>query len=250
MVLQAIFGHPTAFAIINDVTFMFMPLTFLELLRSLTKRKSRFQNILAYSLGIITMISLILCFTGIADWNLTEYVGHVMVVIVFIHVITSSFITVRGEKDRAVRSAVTAGNFIFAFFSGVGLVCYMLGINQNYLAIVLAGFMCYSLAQVFLVFQRIGITIEEEQEFVTVSEYAYKDDLTSLNNRRYFYFMLDQYGKAEHKPENLTLINLDANRLKYYNDTFGHDAGDELLKGVASCIKKVFGGCRQSYVSG
>ena len=244
MVVQAIYGHPTAFAIINDVLFMFMPLTFLELLRSLTNRKKKSENILAYTLGAIAIIAIILCITGITDWNLTEYVGHAMVIAVFVNVICNSIVTLRKEKDIAVRSTISIGNSIFAAFSVTAVICYMLGIKQNYLSVVITGFMFYSLVQVFLIFQRIGISIEEEQEFVTVSEYAYKDDLTGLNNRRYFYFKHDEYEKNPHKPENLTLINIDANRLKYYNDTYGHDAGDELLKGVASCIRKVFGSCR------
>ena len=233
MVPQAIFGHPTAFAIINDVLFMFMPLTFLELLRSLTNRRDKRENVMVYLLGAASISATVLCLTGVTDWNLTEYVGHVMVFAVFIHVICIAIITMREEKDQIVRSAVAIGNSIFVIFSVIGLLCYMLGISQNYLSFVIAGLMSYALVQVFLIFQRIGISIAEEEQFVTVSEYAYNDELTGLNNRRYFYFKLEEYGEKDNRPDNLTLINIDANRLKYYNDTYGHDAGDELLKGVA-----------------
>ena len=52
--------------------------------------------------------------------------------------------------------------------------------------------------------------------------------------------MMEDYEK--HKlPKDLTIIALDVNRLKYYNDTMGHDAGDELLVGTSECIKKAFG---------
>ncbi len=37
--------------------------------------------------------------------------------------------------------------------------------------------------------------------------------------------------------------------MKYYNDTFGHDAGDELLVGTASCLKLAFSSSAASNIS-
>ncbi|WP_026652045.1 GGDEF domain-containing protein [Butyrivibrio proteoclasticus] len=248
MVMQALYGHPTAFAIINDVLFMFMPLTFLELLRSLTNRHDKREDALVFIMGVVAVISIILCMLGVFDWNLTEYVGHFMVFTVFIHVICIVIITMRSDVDRTVKSAVAIGNTIFVVFSAIGLLGYMLGISQNYLAFVIAGFMSYALVQVFIIFQQIGISIEEEEEFATVTEYAYQDELTGLNNRRYFYTKVEYYNDKEKRSPNLTLINIDANRLKYYNDTYGHDAGDELLVGAARCIQKAFGSCNEATI--
>lgn len=239
MVLQALFGHPTAFAIINDVIFMLMPLAFLALLRALVGEDRLHETIMVNVIGIVIIISILLCLFGIFDWNLTEYVGHILVFIVFVHVIRLSMESTKKEKNNVTRKSVAIGNLIFVAFSAIGLTSYMLGISNNYLAIVIAGLMSYAYVQVFLVFQRVGLSVDEEEEFVTVTHYAYNDELTGLGNRRYFFNKIDQYlyGQA---PDDLTLISIDANRLKYYNDNFGHGAGDELLKGVADSIKKTF----------
>jgi len=67
-------------------------------------------------------------------------------------------------------------------------------------------------------------------------EMSYKDQLTGLGNRRYFEELFVSMDKPENLP--LTLLLADVNGLKLTNDTFGHEAGDRLLKKVASDIEK------------
>lgn len=56
----------------------------------------------------------------------------------------------------------------------------------------------------------------------------YHDTLTKINNRSYFEFQLQELDNEEHLP--LSVAMIDVNGLKHINDTFGHEAGDELLK--------------------
>ena len=48
-------------------------------------------------------------------------------------------------------------------------------------------------------------------------------------------------------PEDFTVFVFDINGLKTVNDTMGHDAGDELIIGAASCIKKTVGDAFRCY---
>ena len=64
------------------------------------------------------------------------------------------------------------------------------------------------------------------------------DELTKLNNRRAFMQYLDTVWKQNHRlklPVSVLLIDIDY--FKKYNDTLGHLKGDEALKAVALCLK-------------
>jgi len=67
---------------------------------------------------------------------------------------------------------------------------------------------------------------------------AVKDGLTGLFNRRYFNELINiEVNRVKRTPASLSLLMLDIDNFKNYNDTQGHPAGDELLKGVAKVLK-------------
>ncbi|MFV0635344.1 diguanylate cyclase domain-containing protein [Mitsuokella sp. WILCCON 0060] len=67
---------------------------------------------------------------------------------------------------------------------------------------------------------------------------ARHDFLTGLENRRAY----DEQILALEKnpPQHCAISMIDINGLKAANDTIGHKAGDELIRGVAACLKKTF----------
>ena len=77
-------------------------------------------------------------------------------------------------------------------------------------------------------------------KFMQEKTFALKDQLTNLYNRREYEDTLSHYKKSP-MEDDLVFISMDVNGLKQVNDEQGHDAGDKLLKGAASCLDKVFG---------
>jgi two-component system, cell cycle response regulator len=68
------------------------------------------------------------------------------------------------------------------------------------------------------------------------------DSLTELFNQRHFYDRLnDEVVRANRQRHTLSLILLDINEFKIYNDKYGHLAGDDVLKSagkiIMSCIR-------------
>lgn len=65
-----------------------------------------------------------------------------------------------------------------------------------------------------------------------------EDALTGLHNRRYFEMKLEYEWRRESREKKiLTLMVIDIDYFKLYNDTYGHAEGDECLKKVSSVLQ-------------
>lgn len=65
------------------------------------------------------------------------------------------------------------------------------------------------------------------------------DGLTGLLNHREFYLRLDrEVDRAKRYAHHLSLLILDVDDFKRYNDRFGHPAGDEALRVLASLLRQ------------
>jgi diguanylate cyclase (GGDEF)-like protein len=72
-----------------------------------------------------------------------------------------------------------------------------------------------------------------------LQEMANRDGLTGLYNHRYFHEQLSQdFLRAKRYHENLSCILLDIDYFKKFNDTYGHQTGDVVLRALASVIQK------------
>ena len=80
------------------------------------------------------------------------------------------------------------------------------------------------------------LSANDDKDFLV--DLAVKDGLTGLFNRRYFNELIKtEMNRVRRAPASLSLLMLDIDNFKNYNDTQGHPAGDELLKGVAKVLK-------------
>lgn len=70
-------------------------------------------------------------------------------------------------------------------------------------------------------------------------EMALRDPLTGLYNRRHFEAELDrQLALAKRNGRGGAVLVMDLDNFKTVNDSFGHGAGDEMLRGVASVLSQ------------
>lgn len=70
-----------------------------------------------------------------------------------------------------------------------------------------------------------------------LQELATTDPLTGLKNRRRFDEEIDiEWRRALRNRRQVAVLMIDADHFKSYNDTFGHQAGDQVLIGIAICI--------------
>ncbi|MEW5821501.1 MAG: GGDEF domain-containing protein [Cyanobacteriota bacterium] len=86
------------------------------------------------------------------------------------------------------------------------------------------------------VFNHMAGSIHREQKRLV--EKATTDEMTGLYNFRYFQDVLEkEFEKASRFNHDLSFIILDVDFFKFYNDTNGHQAGDQVLKTIAKVVK-------------
>lgn len=87
-------------------------------------------------------------------------------------------------------------------------------------------------------------TISEQRTLIET------DALTGMKSRFAYGEALNALSRPESLPEDTAVFMIDINGLKQVNDLRGHNAGDELIRGVAECISRVFSPYGECYRTG
>jgi diguanylate cyclase (GGDEF)-like protein len=99
---------------------------------------------------------------------------------------------------------------------------------------IMAGLVLFVLAITLFLAREIGRRAVAEAK---LEELAITDALTGLRNRRKFDDEIDtEWRRATRQKTPLSLLMIDADHFKAFNDTHGHQAGDQVLVGIAICI--------------
>jgi len=80
-----------------------------------------------------------------------------------------------------------------------------------------------------------------KQRFELLEEEFKRDGMTGLFNRRFFdENMQRELDRAKRLSHSLNLVLLDIDHFKSINDTYGHHAGDEIIKALADSMQTAF----------
>lgn len=89
-----------------------------------------------------------------------------------------------------------------------------------------------------IIFSDISVMKNAEE---TIRRQAYTDNMTGFFSRTYFEEILSGMNSMMSVVKPLSIIAIDIDGLKITNDTFGHDAGDSLIRETARILTDVFG---------
>ena len=98
----------------------------------------------------------------------------------------------------------------------------------------------------FIIIAYIIIQVIRKDKQLTILNKKYKmdsitDSMTKLHNRKYFDTIFDNMPFISNANNwECAFIMIDIDYFKQYNDTYGHDMGDETLKKVANTLKEYF----------
>lgn len=86
--------------------------------------------------------------------------------------------------------------------------------------------------------ERISLALANLKLRAILRDQSIRDSLTGLFNRRYMEeSLVRELHRAARKRRNVALIMMDVDRFKNFNDTFGHPAGDMLLREITDILK-------------
>lgn len=224
---------------ISNLAFMLIPVPLmLFLYTSAHYKRNAYAGLLV--LFVLSFIArLVLFFGGIADLESTNIITHILMMIAA----ATSIILLGREWVLYRKKTILA---FFTSFIALG-TCLVLSLfldrtthELDYafsFRILLALMMIAMIYELFSQFAAIAKNNIENQLY---QKLAYTDGLTGVPNRMAFE---DQLRSLSDKPgcETLSIVIFDINRLKFVNDTYGHLAGDNLIKCTARTIQTTFG---------
>ncbi len=87
--------------------------------------------------------------------------------------------------------------------------------------------------------EQVAISLDNALAYQISKELTNRDELTRLYNRRYFFERLEkEVERAKRYQRRLSLLMIDIDHFKNYNDTYGHLRGDEVLRQIAKVLEK------------
>jgi len=89
----------------------------------------------------------------------------------------------------------------------------------------------------FSLCETVEVALENIHQFKKIQELSYTDSMTRLYNYRYFYRRLnEEILRAGRFSRYLALAIFDIDHFKHFNDTYGHQAGDDILRQLGTLL--------------
>lgn len=89
--------------------------------------------------------------------------------------------------------------------------------------------------------EQISLAIANVKLRDQLRDQSIRDALTGLYNRRYLLETCRrEFSRAARSQQSVSILSIDVDHFKKYNDNHGHDAGDTVLRAVGDCLKSSF----------
>lgn len=147
------------------------------------------------------------------------------------------------EYARTHHREIKVTLIAFAILATGGLLAillYWLLEIPYYGAIFEIGILIYIICLLASLVTTMAANLRFKAEAIVYQRLSQEDRLTGLANRRGFEKYLTILDTGSDCCGNMALIFMDLNGLKYVNDQFGHNVGDELIIAAARCIESAF----------
>lgn len=238
-VLGVILGNMAGVGIINYLAFTSMPVFFSAFLCAINKKHKCMLRLFQITAEANLIFQMIMFVTGTRDFTQMLFLTHVIDVIGIIMTVSAAFDFAYVKKITGEQKILSIGSAVFGVFAVVSMFLFLFGKDMNYMFLITIGFLILFGMHIVTSLLKLSTSLKEHAKLLESERNSYKDQLTNLGNRRLLYRKMAKL-EALGIDNETNFIMIDVNGLKVINDTFGHDAGDELLKGTAICMTEAF----------
>ncbi len=149
-------------------------------------------------------------------------------------------VALRAWRAGRVGSVVYAAGMVLLAVTVLNDVLYNMGFwRTGYFASV--GLLVFLFFQSLVLASRFGANVRRIEELLAersrLEGLTFRDGLTGISNRRHFDITLTkEWTRAQRHGQPLSVIMVDIDAFKKYNDNYGHLSGDDALKQVAHAL--------------
>lgn len=184
-----------------------------------------------------TAVQLGLQLLNIADLRETLWMTHMSLFVLCVVdvVMIVREIAARGWTRRLKINVSCIALCFLGLIMDIGVYYISRGMTQT--ALGLLGFITYNVVLGVYSVRDAKALMAIGMQAKKLEDQAFHDQLTGLNNRTAF---AEFIGAEEFEPDKCVVVMFDLNNLKYCNDTFGHEAGDQYICESAGIISECF----------
>lgn len=230
--------------------FMFFAIPLLLFIASVFPKHKKQLTYFALAFALVFIIRTI--GIGLGLWKVPDWliVFHVMMLLTAIYMFYV-FFKERSEVSRFIFYAIvtiTIVTIAFVLLFHLKEDLHLTLINYyNFLAI---GLFVFSLFLLMGAVQNSFVLRSKSLHALFYEQLAYMDVMTNMRNRADCDRELLRINKLRKTIQDITFIMCDLNNLKKINDTYGHESGDHLIKGMAQCLDLAFSEIGKIYRNG
>ena len=237
--------------IYHTIAELSMTLITIPLFLYLGKMYPEYSTVMVQGACLLSTIDFVVCFalnlSGIRDYHESLWVTHTtygILIAIVIYAMVKGFY--QNHKQHLRQN----------LYHNIGILCLSLGTLVDVLLLWFGnapetsfftriGVLLFLLMEAVQVTLRLLLNYQEGVRTQLLSRLAYHDGLTDLLNRTSY---MEELKKLEKSHSFHVLLALyDVNNLKYVNDTYGHQKGDEMIRRVADALREYLGPLGKCY---
>lgn len=235
-VLQFVTGHISVVVLISFLSFMLMPYFLLRFIRKMMIYRTKGIMILAYLHLVNAAICTLLYLFEWVPLQKSLPGTHLLIIVSAFAVVKSALKEIKKYKNREMK-IILVGLTVLVGSLAVALGMFYIDVTSSCYAFSYSfGILLFELSLMGAATERLRYYMDASANAEKYRAIANEDVMTHMGNRVAFTKQQEQGSWKE----NRSYIVLDINNLKLMNDTYGHQAGDELIVDAGGCVMEAF----------